>query len=60
MSIKCIYRTNTIEPHCDKEAEYIYTGKSYCAKHLEIRSKENEELARKDEERMVELRKQIV
>ena len=41
--IKCIYRTDIeVEQHCDKPADYIYLGKSYCAEHMEVRSKEQE------------------
>lgn len=38
--LKCIYRQEPIDNHCDEEAEYIYLGKSYCKKHMEIRSKD--------------------
>jgi len=42
--MKCIFRKNPTDPHCDKEAEYIYLGKSYCGEHMELRSKQfNEE-----------------
>lgn len=43
--MKCIYREKiTDKKHCDASAEYIYLGKSYCAKHMEIRNAENEAL----------------
>lgn len=39
--LKCIYRENLEDVgHCDKEAEYIYLGKSYCLEHMEIRSED--------------------
>ena len=38
--IKCIFRGSYIQPHCDKPAEYIYLGKSYCKEHMELRGKE--------------------
>ena len=59
--IKCIYRNaeRAPEPHCDKEADYIYLGKSYCAEHLEVRSEEV--LARRieDDKRLEDLRNGI-
>lgn len=38
--MKCIYRKTAAFPRCDKEADYIYLGKSYCAEHMELRAEE--------------------
>ena len=39
--MKCIYRESFGEtPHCDKKADYVFLGKSYCAEHLKIRADE--------------------
>lgn len=54
--IKCIYRDfEEILPHCDKEADYIYIGKSYCAEHLEIRAAENKQIREEQEEELKKL-----
>jgi hypothetical protein len=59
--ILCIFRENDWEEHthCDQEAIYIYMAKSYCRKHMEIRSEENNRLRTEEEKRMEKLRKEL-
>ena len=40
--MKCLYKIYKDEDalRCDKLAEYVYLGKSYCKKHMEVRGKE--------------------
>jgi hypothetical protein len=59
--IKCIYREDDWVPqtHCDKPADYIYVGKSYCATHMEIRGEELQREREEEERRMEALRKEI-
>ncbi len=42
--IKCIYKAHELDrEHCDRPADYIYLGKSYCFEHMEIRGNEQRE-----------------
>jgi hypothetical protein len=36
--MKCIYAKTCEPPRCNKLADYVYLGKSYCKKHVELRS----------------------
>lgn len=38
--MKCIASETHTPPRCDKEATYIYLGKSYCDEHLEERAEQ--------------------
>lgn len=44
--IKCLYREDhwREQRHCDRKADYIYLGRSYCAEHTEIRSEKQKAL----------------
>lgn len=43
--MKCIFSLaqDCKPPRCDKDAEYIFLGKSYCKEHLEFHAEQNEE-----------------
>ncbi len=51
--IKCVYKQDhfSAEPHCNKEVDYIFLGKSYCKEHFGVRSDEMKKLMqdKKDE-----------
>lgn len=59
--MKCIYRERFDEgtPHCDKKADYIYLGKSYCAEHMEVRSAHYNELIEKERKHYEKIAKEI-
>lgn len=42
MNIKCISTRESSE-NCDEHAEYIYLGKSYCKRHMELSVKSAKE-----------------
>jgi uncharacterized cupredoxin-like copper-binding protein len=57
--MKCIYSETFKQPRCDKDAEYIFLGKSYCAEHLEIRANEAHKEMKLHEEKMEKLRENL-
>ena len=57
--MKCIFSTTGEPPRCDKDAQYIYLGKSYCAVHLEIRSKEQAKFLAEGEKPRITLIKDL-
>lgn len=55
--MKCIYREMQGEFHCDKAAEYIYLGKSYCSFHLAMREIDEKIIPPYEKEKISQLNK---